>query len=302
MDDAQPTQPLPTTEARSGARLDEASPLEIARLFQQADREAAAAVAAAEEAIAGAIEQAARALAGGGRLVLTGAGTSGRLAVLEAAECLPTFGCEDVIGLIAGGESALLRAKEGAEDDRAGGRASAEALALSPADFLLGVTASGRTPFVWGTLDAASAAGAPCGLLCCSPPPSDAPERTLTIHLATGAEVLSGSTRLKAGTATKCALNAISTGAMAKLGKVYDDLMVDVIAGNAKLRRRAARIVATLVGCDEARARELLSACEGEAKLAIVAGRLGLEPPAARDLLEASGGHLRRALRGHEAP
>ncbi|HBP21375.1 MAG TPA: N-acetylmuramic acid 6-phosphate etherase [Planctomycetes bacterium] len=233
--------------------------------------------------------------------MLTGAGTSGRLAVLEAAECLPTFGSEDVVGLIAGGESALLRAKEGAEDDRAGGRAAAEALELSSADFLLGVTASGRTPFVWGTLDAAQAAGAPSGLLCCSPPPADAPPRTLTIHLATGAEVLSGSTRLKAGTATKCALNAISTGAMAQLGKVYDDLMVDVIAGNAKLRLRAARIVATLVECDEERARALLAACGGEAKPAIVAGRLGLEPAEARARLSASGGHLRRALRSSPA-
>ncbi|MGE0706810.1 MAG: N-acetylmuramic acid 6-phosphate etherase [Planctomycetota bacterium] len=285
---------LPRTEVRSGAALDLATPRELARAFQAADREAVAAVAAAEDALAAAIERAAEALGAGGRVVLVGAGTSGRLAVLEAAECIPTFACDRVVGLLAGGAPALLRAKEGAEDDRPGGARDAAALGLEARDFLLGVTASGRTPYVFGALDAAAAAGTPAGLLCCSPPPPDAPARALTLLLETGPEVLTGSTRLKAGTATKCALNAVTTGAMARLGKVMDDLMVDVVASNEKLRGRARRIVAALAPGPDPDA--LLAAAAGEVKTAVVAGRLGLLAPAARALLAEHGGHLRRAL------
>jgi N-acetylmuramic acid 6-phosphate etherase len=288
--------PLPTTEARSGAQLDRATPLELARLFQRADREAAAAVAGAEEQLARAIEFAAAALQAGGRVVLTGAGTSGRLAVLEAAECIPTFACDRVVGLLAGGPEALVSAREGVEDDRAGGARDAAALGLGPQDFLLGVTASGRTPFVWGSLDAARAAGTPCGLLCCSPPPPEAPARDLTLHLATGPEVLSGSTRLKAGTATKCALNAITTGAMSQLGKVFDDLMVDVAVSNDKLRARARRILIAITGETPAAADAHLAASAGEVKTAVVMARLGLGADAARQALASADGHLRRAL------
>lgn len=288
---------LPLTEGRAAQRhaLDQLSPAELARAFEQANREATDAVAAIREPLAGAIELIAEALARGGRLVLAGAGTSGRLAVLEAAECGPTFRTDRVLGLIAGGQGALLQAREGAEDDRADGAAAARALEPVPADVFLGVAASGRTPWVLGLLQAAREAGARTGLLSCAPPPEGL-ALDLRLVLPTGPELLSGSTRLKAGTATKCALNALTTGAMARLGKVMDDLMVDVAPTNEKLRARARRIVAELVPSDEPRAAALLEASAWDVKTAVVSGRLGLEPAAARARLARAGGHLRRCL------
>lgn len=288
---------LPSTEQRAVTRraLDRMTPAELAAAFEEANRQAAEAVAGARPELARAIELAAEALERGGRLVLGGAGTSGRLAVLEAAECLPTFRSDRVVGLMAGGDGALLRAREGAEDDREEGARAARALGPGAADLFLGVAASGRTPWVLGMLEAARAAGARVGLLACAaPPPGLALD--LRLVLATGPELLSGSTRLKAGTATKCALNAITTGAMARLGKVMDDLMVDVAPTNDKLRARARRIVATLVPTGEEAAGELLAQSGWEVKTAVVAGRLGLEAEAARARLEAARGHLRRCL------
>ncbi len=291
---------LPATERRaSGAPLDLLDPQALAARFAANDLAAAEAVARAGPEVARAIALAAAALGAGGRLILTGAGTSGRLAVIEAAECLPTFSCERVVGLMAGGPGAFLRAREGAEDDRAAGRGDLAALAPGGDDLVLGVTASGRTPWVLGTLEAARAAGARAALLCCSPPPApEAADLDLAIVLDTGPEALSGSTRLKAGTATKCVLNAITTGAMALRGKVMDDLMVDVAATNAKLRARAERIVAALVPSEAARARALLEAAAGRAKPAIVMGRLGCDLAAAEARLAAAGGHLRSVLEG----
>lgn len=288
---------LPATEQRAEAAqaLDRLSPLELADQFQAADRAAVAAVGAVREELAGAIDLAFQALAAGGRVVLTGAGTSGRLAVMEAAECIPTFSCERVVGVMAGGAQAFLRAKEGAEDDREAGAAEAGQLGLGPDDLLIGITASGRTPWVMGTLAAAEAVGAKRVLLSCSPP-QGAPALDLAIVLPTGPEVLAGSTRMKAGTATKCALNAITTGAMALLGKVLDDLMVDVVASNTKLVARAVRIVSTLVPAPAAEAERLLTEAGGEAKTAVAMGRLGLGAEEARARLAAAGGHLRRAL------
>ena len=290
---------LPATEARAQDRaaLDLSSPGELAALFHRHDQQAVAAVGAVQAEVARAIELARDALTAGGRVVLVGAGTSGRLAVIEAAECIPTFSSDRVVGLLAGGPAAFVRAREGAEDDRAQGAADLGALGPSSRDLVIGVTASGRTPFVLGALDAARAAGAATALLCCSPP-VEADAAALAIVLPTGPEALNGSTRMKAGTATKCVLNAITTGAMALQGKVLDDLMVDVVASNAKLVRRARRIVATAVPTSPERAAELLDAAEGAAKVAIVMGRAGVDPAAARARLDAAGGHLRRALEG----
>ena len=287
---------LPRTEARSGARLDTASPLELARLFQEADREAAAAVAGVEEALAKAIELAARAMASGARVILLGAGTSGRLAVIEAAECLPTFGSRQVVGRIAGGPAAFLEAQEGAEDSVELGAGELEELGVGAADFVVGVAASGRTPYVLGALAEAKRRGAGTGLLCAAAPPEHAPAVDVLLLLDTGPEVLSGSTRLKAGTATKCALNALTTGAMARLGKVYDDLMVDVVATNEKLVARARRILMQLTELDADQAEAALAAAGGEVKTAFVMTRLGLDAAAARARLAEVGGHTRRAL------
>ncbi len=248
-----PAAPAPATETRSLVALDRLSPAELARAFARADADAAGAVAAAGAEVARAIELARAALAAGGRVLLGGAGTSGRLAVMEAAECRPTFSSDAVVGLMAGGTAALLQAREGAEDDRAAGALDLEALGPSSVDLVLGVAASGRTPWVLGLLDAAASAGARRGLVACAAPPEGL-ALDVAIVLATGPELLSGSTRLKAATATKCVLNAITTGAMAGLGKVMDDLMVDVQPTNAKLRARARRIVEALVPCDAARA------------------------------------------------
>ena len=287
---------LPRTEARSGLNLDTASPLELARMFQQADRDAAAAVAGIEAPLAEAMELAAEAMNAGGRLILLGAGTSGRLAVLEAAECLPTFGSRQVVGLIAGGGPALLEAQEGAEDSREGGARDLRQIEVAARDFVIGIAASGRTPYVWGALAAARQVGAKIGLLSASPPPADASPLDVLLLLETGPEVLSGSTRLKAGTATKCALNALTTGAMARRGKVLGDLMVDVVATNSKLVARAQRILRSLTELDAAAAEATLAEAEGELKTAVVMGRLGLSAEAARARLSASEGHLRRAL------
>jgi len=291
-----PMEPLPVTEARAGQALDLLEPRDLAARFAREDARAAAAVAAAGEAVGRAIGLAAAALEGGGRVVLAGAGTSGRLAVLEAAECRPTFSSDRVVAVIAGGPDALLQAREGAEDDRAAGGAAARDLDPGPADLFVGVSASGRTPWVLAAVEAAAAAGARTGLVVCAPPPAGAPPVDLAVVLDTGPEALAGSTRLKAGTATKCVLNAITTGAMARCGKVLDDLMVDVAPTNAKLRRRAARIVSALVpGAD---ARRLLEAAGWEVKAAVVMGRRGLDAEGARERLAAAGGHLRRALDG----
>lgn len=290
---------LPATEARAddAPALDRLTPAELAAVFHRHDQQAVAAVGAVQAEVARAIALARDALAAGGRVVLVGAGTSGRLAVIEAAECIPTFSSERVVGLLAGGPAAFVRAREGAEDDRAQGGVELGGLAPTGADLVIGVTASGRTPFVFGALEAARAAGATTALVCCSPP-AEPGLLDLAIVLPTGPEALNGSTRMKAGTATKCVLNAITTGAMALRGKVLDDLMVDVVASNAKLVQRARRIVATAVPTSPERAAELIEAAGGAAKVAIAMGRLGVDADAARARLEAAGGHLRRALDG----
>ncbi len=289
-----------TTEARlaRAADLDRLSPHDLVRLMNDEDAGIARAVAAEQESIAAAVAEIAARFGRGGRLFYVGAGTSGRLGVLDAVECGPTFCAPpgQVVGVLAGGADALLRSVEGAEDDRALGDADLTAHRPMAADAVVGITASGRTPYVLGAIDVASAAGAfTIGLSCNAGSPL-ARAVALAITPVVGPEVLSGSTRLKAGTATKMVLNMLSTGAMVRCGKAYGNLMVDVQATNDKLRARARRIVREVTGLDDAGAAQLLVRCDGELKTALVAQQRGLEPGAARALLTEHGGVVRSAL------
>jgi N-acetylmuramic acid 6-phosphate etherase len=269
---------------------------EAVALLIDEDRRGLEAVRRHVGAIARAAEWLAETLAGGGSALLAGAGTSGRLAVLEAAECPPTFGTEPerIRAAIAGGAEAVFSAREGAEDREEDGGAAAAA--LSPGDLLIGVSASSVTAFVRGALATARARGARTVLLTCASADAVGSPADLVIALATGPEVLTGSTRLKAGSATKAALNAITTAAMARLGKVFENWMVDLRPGSAKLADRARRIVAQACGLPPAEAAGLLAAAGGEVKTAIVMGRLGLAVEEARARVAAAAGHLFRAL------
>ena len=269
----------------------------VVALLLDEDRRAVTAAARQGSAITRAAVRVARALEAGGSVVFLGAGTSGRMGVLEAAECPPTFGLDpsQVRAVMAGGEDAVFRAAEGAEDDEANGRR--EASALRPADLLVGISASSVTPFVHGALSVARERGIGTVLVTCAPGPGLTRLADVVVAIASGPEVLTGSTRLKAGSATKAALNAITTAAMVRLGKAYDNLMVDLRPTNAKLRDRARRIVAAAAGVDRDEAERLLSLAGGEVKTAIVMGRRGIGADAARARLAAAKGHVRRALR-----
>lgn len=283
----------------ASAELDRLDTRRALELFAAADLEAARAVARADDAIAHCVDLVADRLARGGRLFYVGAGTSGRLGTLDAAECPPTFQSDPelVQALIAGGAEALTRAVEGAEDSAAEGARCVEAASASERDVVLGIAAGGTTPFVHGALDEAARRGAATVFLTCVPA-AQVPDRgDLTIRLLTGPELLAGSTRLKAGTATKLALNRISTLAMVRLGKVHGNLMVDVnTAGNAKLLARGRNLVGQLTGLDEAACAELLEDAGGHVKLAVLMGAAGLDRAAAEERLERAGGVLRRAL------
>jgi N-acetylmuramic acid 6-phosphate etherase len=289
------------TEARNPAstNLDELTPLQLVQLMNQEDGKVIAAVASQAEAIARAIEQIAQRLQAGGRLIYAGAGTSGRLGVLDATECPPTFNSPpgQVIGIIAGGATALTQAVEGAEDRPELAGQDLQALGLNARDVLVGIATSGRTPYVLGAVEYARSQGAYTIGLACNPE-SDLEARVdLAITPVVGPEVLSGSTRLKAGTATKLVLNMLSTGAMVCLGKTFGNLMVDLRATNSKLRARANRIVRTLTGLPVEQAETLLQQCAGELKTALVAQRAGVTPQEARTRLEAVGGQVSKALR-----
>ncbi|MGQ9889996.1 MAG: N-acetylmuramic acid 6-phosphate etherase, partial [Aggregatilineales bacterium] len=268
---------------------------EIVQNMTAEDATGAAAVAAALPDIAAAVEAIAAQLAGGGRLIYVGAGTSGRLGLLDAVECVPTFGVapETVQALIAGGTAALARAVEGAEDDRAAGRADLLALNLTAQDAVVGIAASGRTPYVVAALEAAAETGALTVGVACSVPAPALDAAQIRIAVLTGPEVIAGSTRLKAGTAQKMVLNMLSTGAMARLGKVYGNLMVDVRATNQKLAARARRIVAQLGQVDEDTAARLLAQAGGAVKPAVVMARRGVDAAEAQRLLDQAGGFLR---------
>lgn len=269
---------------------------EAVELLLDEDRHGLDATRAHAAEIARAAEWLAETLAGGHDAVLAGAGTSGRLAVLEAAECPPTFGTEPerIRAVIAGGPEAVFRAHEGAEDREDDGAGVGSN--LKAGDLLVGVSASSVTPFVRGALAAARGRGARTILVTCAKPEAAGRTADLVLALDTGPEVLAGSTRLKAGSATKAVLNAITTAAMVLLGKVYENWMVDLRTGSAKLEDRARRIVAEASGVDLAQAQGALDAAGGEVKTAIVMVRLGIAASAARERLARAGGHLHRAL------
>jgi len=290
------------TEQRNprSAGIDAMSPRELVRLINSEDAAVPVAVASQEDAIVAAVELVADRFRRGGRLFYVGAGTSGRLGVLDAAECPPTFGTDPsmVQGIIAGGYGALMRAKEGAEDDQEAGAADLRERAPGPDDVVVGIATSGVTPYVLGALDEARGAGAATVFLCCSPSERDAIAADVVIAPAVGPEVVTGSTRMKAGTATKLVLNTITTSAMVLLGKTYENLMVDLTATCDKLRDRACRILAETAGVDHDEAARLIEAAGGSVKVALVMKKTRTGASEARDLLARAGGSVRRALDG----
>lgn len=279
--------------------MDSRSALEIVRLIHREDRKIAAAVRPHLPAIAGAVEMIREALARGGRLIYVGAGSSGRLGVLDAAECPPTFGVPPgtVQGIIAGGKRALWRSQEGAEDDGPAGARAMERARVGGKDVVCGITASGRTPFVRGALAEAGRRGARTILICCHPSPALKPLAGTVINPLVGPEVISGSTRLKAGTATKMILNMLSTGAMIRLGRAYGDHMVDLRPGSAKLRERAEGMIVSILGCSGRRARRLLQASGDRVKVAVVMGAKGCDRRRAEGLLREKQGWLGEVLK-----
>src|SRR5213078_4678616 len=280
-------------------RIDVASSLEIVDLINAEDGTVAAAVHAVRQDVARAIDLVVDAFRRGGRLVYVGAGTSGRLGVLDASECPPTFGTppEMVVGVIAGGYGALVKSSEGAEDDVNAGMAAMDQARIAAHDFVLGIAASGTTPFVRAALTRAQTIGAATGLLSCSDPPKILAEACDVLILPkVGPEVLTGSTRMKAGTATKLVLNTLSTGAMIRLGRAYGNLMVDLRAVSDKLRDRGERIVMEVGGVDRPAARRAIDAAAGSVKLAIVMAKKGVGTDEAGRLLEQAGGFVRRAV------
>ncbi|UYA61460.1 N-acetylmuramic acid 6-phosphate etherase [Pectobacterium sp. F1-1] len=280
--------------------LDQLSTLEMMHAFNQEDRKVPEAIAQVLPAIAEAVDLSTASLQAGGRLIYLGAGTSGRLGVLDASECPPTFGVPHglVIGLIAGGPGALLKAVEGAEDDPALGEADLKALDLTAVDMVIGLAASGRTPYVIGALRYARDVGCRTAAISCNPHSPIAQEAQVAISPVVGPEALTGSTRLKSGTAQKLVLNMISTGVMVKLGKVYQNLMVDVKATNVKLLDRACRIVVEATGAERERARQALVQADNEVKPAILMLLANIDVDAARERLKQHNGYLREALIG----
>lgn len=272
------------------------SALELVDLMNAEDRTVADAVATQREAIARAITVVEQAFRAGKRLVYIGAGTSGRLGVLDAAECPPTFGSppQMVVGIIAGGANALTSAQEGAEDNPDGAREDLRAIQLAAGDVVVGIAASGTTPYVRAALEYANSVGATTVIVACSPPPAEMlAHADVAIVPITGPEVVTGSTRMKAGTATKLVLNTITTGAMVRIGKTYGNLMVDLRATNDKLRDRAERLVMTTCSVSREDARAVLARADGSVKLAIVMHKLSLDAAAARARLDEVGGAIR---------
>jgi N-acetylmuramic acid 6-phosphate etherase len=280
-------------------QIDLADPLGIVDLMNAEDQEVPRVVATQREQIARAITTAETAFRAGGRLFYVGAGTSGRLGVLDASECPPTFGTppDMVQGIIAGGVAALTAAQEGAEDNLEQARIDLAARGVRAGDFVVGIAASGTTPYVRVALEHAKSVGAHTAIVACSPPPAATlAAADIAIVAITGPEVVTGSTRLKAGTATKLILNMITTGAMIRLGKTFGNLMVDLRATNVKLTDRSERIVSEVSGVERAEARALLARAGGSVKLAIVMHALGSTREEAERRLESAGGVIRRVL------
>ncbi len=278
--------------------LDRLSAREIVALMNAEDAGVAAAVGAEAEAIAAAVDRIVAAFRAGGRLIYVGAGTSGRLGVLDASECPPTYSVPPgmVIGLIAGGDQAIRHSVEDAEDDRAQGAADLDSVAVGAADVVVGIAVSGKTPYVVGALEHARAEGAGTVALCCNPGAPVTEIAEIAICPVVGPEVLTGSTRLKSGTAQKMVLNMLSTASMVRIGKSYGNLMVDVAISNAKLARRAAGIVQEATGCTAEEAEAALAASGGKVKLAILMQISGQDAQTAAAALDAAGGVLRDAI------
>jgi len=293
--DAIPETELINTDNRD---LDQLSTLDFVTVMNREDIKAVQAVQAELPAVATVIDAIASRMQQGGRLIYLGAGTSGRLGVLDASEIPPTFSADpgQVIGMIAGGDTALRNAVEGAEDDASLAHNDLAGLALGQQDSVIGISASGTAAYVLAGFQYASSQGALTVALVCNPYAPLITIADLSIVAATGAEVLSGSTRLKAGTATKLILNMISTGVMVKLGKTYGNLMVDLQASNHKLRNRAVRLVMTICNVESKTAHEALIACSWRVKTACVYLVRHCSPQEAEQFLAHSGGYLRRAL------
>lgn len=295
LEDLLTEQPNPASEGIDGLPT-----LEILRIMNAEDHKVAPAVAAELPNIARAVELIVAALQRGGRLFYLGAGTSGRLGVLDAAECPPTFNVppELVQGVIAGGEAALARATEASEDDPEAGARDLAARGFSASDVLVGIAASGRTPYVLGAVEHARRLGAATIGISCTPGSALARSVDIAITPVPGPEIIAGSTRLKAGTATKLVLNMLSTAAMIRLGHVYGNLMVNVQPKNAKLLDRARRIIRAAAGVGYEEAARLLEQAGGQVKVAIVMAKLGVDRCRAETLLASAGGRISEALHG----
>jgi N-acetylmuramic acid 6-phosphate etherase len=281
--------------------LDSLSSLEIVDLFNREDTKTITAIADARKELAAAIEAGSKAISQGGRLFYVGAGTSGRLGVLDAAECPPTF-CtspELVQGIIAGGAGALIRSSESLEDLAEDGQTAIAHHQITSLDVVIGITAGGTTPYVHGALQAAKERGATTIAISCVPSQQVLIDADIDIRLLVGAEILAGSTRLKAGTVTKMALNIISTGIMVSLGKVYGNRMIDVSVTNSKLRDRAIRIICDLTDLDRQQAEKLLQKSKQKVKLALLMEWTGLDAEAGEEVLNKSNGNLRVAIQNN---
>ncbi|BAB07294.1 N-acetylmuramic acid 6-phosphate etherase [Halalkalibacterium halodurans] len=289
-----------TTELRNEKtmNLDEMNTIEILTAMNEEDHRVPQQIAQALPAIAPLVEETIKAMKQGGRLIYVGAGTSGRLGVLDAAECPPTFGVapDRVIGLIAGGEKAFIEAKEGAEDDEGLGEADLKKIQLTVRDVVVGIAASGRTPYVIGALKYANQVGAVTGSLACNRGAAISRIATYPIEVETGSEVLTGSTRLKAGTAQKLVLNMISTTVMIGLGKAYKNLMVDLKPTNEKLRERSKRIIMEATDVEAAVAEKHLREAGGVVKVAIITILTGCSVDQAQMTLDRNGGFIRKAV------
>lgn len=281
--------------------LDTMSPLEIVTTMNEEDARVADAIKPQLPNIAACVEWAMESIGSGGRIIYMGAGTSGRLGVLDAVECPPTFGVppEMVVGLIAGGERAFVKAVEGAEDSRELGREDLKNIRLEPRDIVIGIAASGRTPYVLGGLDYANELGCKTVAISCNPGSAIGKTAKLAIEVIPGPECLTGSTRLKAGTAQKLILNMISTATMVGCGKAYQNLMVDVMQTNEKLVVRAQNIVMEATGVSREKAREKISEANGSCKVAItmILANCGVEE--ARTRLDKAKGHVRYAIQNN---
>lgn len=296
---------ITTTESRNSRTmdLDEFTVEELLRAMNDEDRLVPDAVRRVLPDVERAVDLAVAALRAGGRLIYVGAGTSGRLGVLDAAECPPTFGVPPglVVGVLAGGDAAMFRSEEGAEDSAERGRDDLAARGLTADDAVVGIAASGRTPYAIGALDYARSVGAATVALSCNPGSAISAHGDVAIEIDNGPEVLTGSTRLKAGTSQKLVLNMISTAAMVRTGKAYSNLMVDVAPSNVKLADRVVRIIREATGVDEAAARAASAAADHHAKTAIVMILAGVDASAARERLAAADGFVRAAIRPTDA-